>query len=160
MAAYHTPPAIVRSIPSAFVGVIVSLNRTTAQNMESTCLTLAIGSSVDALWCVHNRHSPATVILRGPAALFAVKLTIFRPNAIKPLSPRSAAFPGVISYKLHVCTRDNSPVRYARKTHWMNASGAIRVSRSSGCNCNRGGITKFTRGCGEVGDGVDCRIEV
>jgi len=158
-AAYHIPPVIVRRMPTALAGVIVSLNRMTAQNTESTCLTLAVCSSANVL-LYNNSHSPATVILRGPAALFAVKLTILSPNAITPLTPRSVALTGVISCTLHVCTRDNSPVRYARKTHWMNASGAMRVNRSSGCNLSRGGTTKLTRGCGEVGDGVDCRIEV
>lgn len=107
-------------MPSAFTGVIVKWNIDTANRIVKTCFTFA-----------------ATVMLSAPTFLFAVKLTTFSPNASRPFAASASARGPLISRAEYARTRSSSPVSSAKNTHWMNASGDMRVSRSSGCSCSR-----------------------
>ena len=80
---------------------------------------------------------PATVMLSGPTFLFAVKLTTLSTNASMPFAARASPRVGVISRAENWRTRSNSPVICANATHWINASGDMRVRRSRGWRCNR-----------------------
>lgn len=78
-------------MPSAFVGVIVKSKRETANRMVNTCFTFAGGyvkheDRTDRFPWRRTKHSPATVMLKGPTFPFAEKLTILRPKAILPLT--------------------------------------------------------------------------
>jgi hypothetical protein len=59
------------------------------------------------------RNIPATVMLNAPAFLFAVKLTMFNPNAIHPFMISPAAPAQVISCALQSRTLFNSPLIHA-----------------------------------------------
>ena len=59
------------------------------------------------------RNVPATVMLKAPAFLFAVKLTMFSPKAIHPFVIRPAALNQVISWALQSRTFPNSPLTHA-----------------------------------------------
>ena len=59
------------------------------------------------------RNIPATVMLKAPAFLFAVKLTMFSPKAIQPFMMSPAALNQVISCALQSRTSFSSPLIHA-----------------------------------------------
>lgn len=83
------------------------------------------------------RYSPATVIVNADVFLLAVKLTTFRPNAIAPFIASAIALCRVISVALYSRTRSSSPDVHPKNTHWQNARGDMRMSKSKGCNLSR-----------------------
>lgn len=118
--AYQAPPASVSKMPDAFIADIDKSKITTARMMDRTCFTFAVRNvSMISPNLFSRRHFqpnqgfeklgerenvPATVMLSGPAFLFAVKLTILRPNAITPLKPNATAIQGVNSWALQCRT--------------------------------------------------------
>lgn len=81
-----------------FVGEMCRSKRTTARAIVRTCLQLQIvsghrGKEMPKEGCTHFAE---TVMVRAPAFLLAVKLTMFKPHAMTPLTSRAMALDLVI----------------------------------------------------------------
>lgn len=126
--------------------VMVRSKMMTARTIVKTCLTLAataaeeegMGAEIESSQFSRRREGGRdrkgenVLIVNGLVFLLAVKLTTFSPNAIAPLMTSADALLRVISSAPYVLTLSNSPDVQPKKTHWMKASGLMRMSRSSG----------------------------
>ena len=82
---------------------------------------------------LEGAHFADTVMVKGPAFLFAVNETILRPQAIMPLTSNATAFDWVICVAPYFLTSSSSPDHQPYTTHWMKAKGDMRMRRSRGC---------------------------
>jgi len=95
---------------------------------------------------MYDQNAPATVIVKGPIFLFAVKLTTFNPNAMAPFiaSPITVLLDIIIlpiTFSLLAIpittpfqTVSSSPLHHAYPKHWTNANGDILINKSKGCS--------------------------